>query len=138
MRADQHAETRAEWLAAAVNHVSGRKLEHWSTRARRDEQHAKAFRTGIVLLLFGVLLTATLLIGGRAVIEPLLQQTASDDRESNRVGEIVYTMPDGAFCRHLAFDNVTGEVTERTVAQCDQDISKRRTREKTGFAWGAR
>jgi hypothetical protein len=138
MRADQQAGTRAEWLAAAVDHVSGRKLEEWSTRARRDERHAKAVRTGIVLLLFGVLLTATLLIGGRAVIEPLLQQTASDDRESNRVGEIVYTMPDGAFCRHLAFDNVTGEVTERPVAQCDQDISKRRGREKTGFAWGAR
>jgi len=138
MRADQHAGTRAEWLAAAVNHVSGRKLEDWSTRARRDERHAKAVRTGIVLLLFGALLTATLLIGGRAVIDPLLPQTASDDRDANRVGEIVYTMPDGAFCRHLAFDNVTGEVTERTVAQCNQDISKRRTREKMGFAWGAR
>ena len=51
---------------------------------------------------------------------------ASGDREANRIGEIVYTMPDGAFCRHLAFDNATGEVTERTVEQCDQNIGKRK------------
>jgi hypothetical protein len=100
------------------------------------QQHAKAVRTGIVLSLFLVLLMAALLVGGRAIIDPLLQSAASD-REANRVGEIVYTMPDGAFCRHLAFDNMTGEVTERTVAQCDQDIGKR-THPRAGFAWGAR
>jgi hypothetical protein len=136
MRVEQHAGSRAEWLAAAVNHVGGRKLERWSIRARRDEQHAKAVRTGIVLSLFLVLLMAALLVGGRALIDPLLQ-SAADDRDANRVGEIVYTMPDGAFCRHLAFDNVTGEVTERTVEQCDQDIG-RRTHAKAGFSWHGR
>jgi hypothetical protein len=113
-----------------------RKLERWSIRARRDEQHAKAVRTGIVLSLFLVLLMAALLVGGRALIDPLLQ-SAGEDREANRVGEIVYTMPDGAFCRHLAFDNVTGEVTERTVEQCDQNIG-RRTHAKAGFSWHTR
>jgi len=136
MQADQQAGTKAEWLAAAVNHISGSKLGRWSTRARRDERHAKAVRTAVVLALFCVLLTAALLVGGRGVIDPLLQSVL-DARETSRIGEIVYTMPDGAFCRHLAFDNVTGELTERTVAQCNQDISKRHTRDKMGFAWGA-
>ena len=70
------------------------------------------------------------------MIDPLMQ-AASGDREANRVGEIVYTMPDGAFCRHLAFDNATGEVTERTVEQCDQNIGKPK-RPKMGFTWGKR
>ena len=122
MRVEQHAGSRAEWLAAAVNNVGARKLQRWSIRARRDEQHAKAVRTGIVLSLFLVLLMAALLVGGRALIDPLLQ-SAGADREENRVGEIVYTMPDGAFCRHLAFDNVTGEVTERAVEQCDKSAT---------------
>jgi hypothetical protein len=124
-------------LAAAVNHVGGRSLERWSTRARRDERHAKAVRTGVVLSLFFVLLTAALLVGGRAVIDPLLE-AASGDREANRIGEIVYTMPDGAFCRHLAFDNVTGEVTERTVEQCDGNIGKPSKHARMGFTWGKR
>ena len=136
MSVEQHAGPRAEWLAAAVNHVGVRKLERWSTRTRRDEQHAKTVRTGIVLSLFLVLLMAALLVGGRTLIDPMLQ-SAAEDREANRVGEIVYTMPDGAFCRHLAFDNTTGEITERTVEQCDQDIG-RRTHPKTGFSWRTR
>ncbi len=133
---EQHAEPRAEWLAAAVDHVGVRKLERWSTRTRRDEQHAKAVRTGIVLSLFLVLMMAAVLVGGRALIDPMLQ-SAAEDREANRVGEIVYTMPDGTFCRHLGFDNTTGEITERTVEQCDQDIGKR-THPKTGFRWQTR
>jgi hypothetical protein len=137
MRVEQHAGSRAEWLAAAVNHVGVSKLDRWSMRARRDERHAKAVRTGIVFSLFLVLLTAALLVGGRALIDPLLE-AAADNRESNRVGEIVYTMPDGAFCRHLAFDNVTGEVTERTIEQCDQNIGRQHTRGRAGFAWRAR
>ncbi len=137
MRAEQHVGTKAEWLAAAVNHVGVSKIERWSMRARRDERHAKAVRTGIVFSLFLLLLTGALLVGGRALIDPLLE-AAANNRESNRVGEIVYTMPDGAFCRHLAFDNVTGEVTERTVEQCDQDIGKRHTNGRTGFAWRSR
>lgn len=134
MHADQHMGTRAEWLAAAVNHVGRRSLERWSTRARRDERHAKAVRTGVVLSLFFVLLMAALLVGGRAIIDPLML-AASGDSEANRIGEIVYTMPDGAFCRHLSFDNVTGTVTERTVEQCDENIGRPK-RARTGFTWG--
>lgn len=134
MHADQHTGTRAEWLAAAVNHVGRRSLERWSTRARRDERHAKAVRTGVVLSLFFVLLMAALLVGGRAIIDPLML-AASGDSEANRIGEIVYTMPDGAFCRHLSFDNVTGTVTERTVEQCDENIGRPK-RARTGFTWG--
>jgi hypothetical protein len=135
MGVQEHVGTRGEWLAAAVKQVGARKLENWSRHTRRDERHAKVVRTGIVLSLFLVLLMAALLVGGHSVIDPLLQAAASD-REANRVGEIVFTMPDGAFCRHLAFDNMTGEVTERTIEQCDQDIA-RRAHARRGFAWGA-
>lgn len=108
---------------------------------RQDEQHAKTARVAVVLTLFLVLLAAALLVGGRAFIDPLLQ-AAADAREANRVGDVVYTMPDGTFCRHLSFDNTTAELTGGTVERCAPDRSIEqstgRARATMGFAWGSR
>ena len=126
--------TKADWLAVAAGRVAGRKLYRWSMRARRDEQRAKKIRTAVVLSLFMLFLVGALLLGGRAAIDPLLQ-AAGDGREARREGQIILTMPDGIYCRHVAFDNTTGAFSERTVEQCANDISKPRTRESIGFAW---
>jgi len=137
MHASQTVGTKVDWLAIAAGRVGGRKLYRWSRRARRDEQHAKRVRTAIVLSLFVLLLTTALLVGGRAAIDPLLQD-AADGREARRVGEIVLTMPDGIYCRHVAFDNLTGRLSERIIDQCANDISKPRSHESTGFSWRTR
>ena len=83
-----------------------------------------------------MLLIAALLAGGRTVIDPLLQ-AAADARETKRAGDIVYTLPDGTFCRHLSFDNATAELTEGTIERCANDLSRDHPRAMIGFAWGA-
>jgi hypothetical protein len=137
MRASQQTGTKPDWSVAAAALVSERGPAPRSMQARRDEQQAKNARIAVVLSLFLVLLAAALLVGGRGLIDPLLR-AAADERESKRVGEIVYTMPDGAYCRRVSFDNATGELTERAIEQCARDISKDRSRTAIGFAWGAR
>ena len=129
----QTAGAKADWLSVAAGRVGGRKLYRWSKRARSDEHHAKRVRTAIVLSLFGLLLTGALMAGGRAAIEPLLQ-AAGDGREARREGQIILTMPDGIYCRHVAFDNMTGALSDRSIEQCANDISKPHNR-NIGFAW---
>jgi hypothetical protein len=111
-----------------------------SARVRQDEQSAKKARVAIILALFLAFLAAALLIGGRAFIDPMLRM-AAHEREANRVGEVVFTMPDGAFCRHLSFDNHTAEINESAIDRCPE-ARPRRGREsaddKKGFAWGAK
>jgi hypothetical protein len=132
--ATRPAGAKADWLTAAAGRVGGRKLYRWSMRARRDEQRAKKIRTAIVLSLFGLFVTGALVLGGRAAIDPILQATG-DGREARREGQIILTMPDGIYCRHVAFDNTTGAFSDRAIEQCTSDISKPRTRESIGFAW---
>jgi hypothetical protein len=103
----------------------------------RYEQQAKTARLVIVLSLFLVLLAAALMIGGRSFIDPLLHAAAAK-REANRVGDVVLTMPDGAFCRHLSFDNRTAEVAGNAVERCGQIHGKGEKRATNGFSWGAR
>jgi hypothetical protein len=109
-----------------------------SARMRRDEQQAKNTRVAIVLSLFLTFLAAALLIGGRAFIDPMLR-AAAEARQSKRMGEVVFTMPDGAFCRHLSFDNRTAEISESTLDRCPEarPRSKESVNVKKGFAWGA-
>jgi hypothetical protein len=75
----------------------------------------------IVFSLFLVLFAATILIGGHAAIDPLLQ-SAAETRDARTSGDLVYTMPDGKFCRHMSYDNVTGEQTGGSIRPCDTDI----------------
>jgi len=122
---------------AAADPVGGRTPRRRSVQARWDEQHAKAARLTVVLSLFLVLLLAALMVGGRAVIDPLLQ-AAAETREAKRLGEVIYTMPDGQFCRHLSFDNMTADLTEGAVERCAHEQPKKRVPAGVGFAWGAR
>jgi hypothetical protein len=105
------------------------------SRARRDEARATSKRVVIASSLFLVLLAAALLIGGHAAIDPLLQ-TAVASRAAKGMGGVVYTMPDGIFCRHVSFDNATAEVTEGPLERCSGDIVRGRSYNMPTFTWG--
>jgi len=114
------------------NRVSTALLKRSHVRARLGGTHAV-----IVFSLFLVLFAATLLIGGHAAIDPLLQ-SAAEARDSRNAGDIVYTMPDGKFCRHLSYDNVTGEQTGGSIRPCDNDIvTRNHVRSSRHFTWQA-
>jgi len=123
------------WFVEA-DHVSVTALARRRSRARMDEERAKSGRVVIVSSLFLVLFTAALLVGGHAAIDPLLQ-SAVNARQTKGTGEVVVTMPDGIFCRHLSFDNVTAEITEGGIERCTKDIAGNRPHTGLGFAWRA-
>jgi hypothetical protein len=134
MRIGQQLGIKASWWGAAVER-GDRALGRRAARTRRDEQHDNA-SVAIVLSLFLALLTAALLVGGGSVINPLMK-VAVEAPDANRLGEIVLTMGDGAFCRHFSFDNVTGELTEQAMQRCTVDVSRERPRAALGFTWGS-
>jgi hypothetical protein len=103
---------------------------------RRNGAKAGSARVVIVSALFLVLFVATLLVGGHAAIDPLLQ-AATQPQDPRSAGAVVYTMPDGIFCRHVSFDNVTAQVNEGPIERCVDDvaIAQARARPKQGFAW---
>jgi hypothetical protein len=121
------------WFVEA-DHVSVTALARRRSRARMDEERAKSGRVVVVSSLFLVLFTAALLIGGHAAIDPLLQ-SAVDARETKGTGDVVVTMPDGIFCRHMSFDNVTAEIVQGGIERCTKDIAGNRPRTGRGFAW---
>jgi len=123
------------WFVEA-DHVSVTALARRRSRARMDEERARSGRVVIVSSLFLVLFTAALLVGGHAAIDPLLQ-SAVNARETKGIGEVVVAMPDGIFCRHLSFDNVTAEITEGGIERCTKDIAGNRPHTGLGFAWRA-
>jgi hypothetical protein len=98
---------------------------------------ATSAHAAIVSSLFLVVLAASLLFGGHAAIDPLLRSVAAA-RDARAVGDVVYSMPDGKYCRHMSFDNLTAEMVEGTVVPCPDDVARDEFRNKTdGFAWGA-
>jgi hypothetical protein len=109
-----------------------------SSRSLRQEFQAKAMRLGVVMALFLVLVVGAVLIGGRSVIGPMLQRAMAQPADSHRKGSVVFTMPDGTFCRHLAYDNKTAALTESAVVQCPEARPRgEAARAERGFAWGS-
>jgi hypothetical protein len=135
---DEAGREAGTWFVEA-DHVSVTALARRRWRARTDDKRAKSGRVVIVSSLFLTLIAATLMIGGHAVIDPLLRSVLAS-RESTGSGDIVVKMRDGIFCRHMSFDNVTAEVNEGAIERCPDDIASYRPRSNSvnrGFAWGA-
>ena len=132
--ADKVSRDAGAWFVEA-DHVSVTALARRRSRARMDEERAKSGRVVIVSSLFLVLFTAALLIGGHAAIDPLLQ-SAVDARETKGTGDVVVTMPDGIFCRHMSFDNVTAEITEGGIERCTERHRRKPPAHRPGFCLG--
>jgi len=124
------------FFVAAEFGLVGARRSRIDAAAARGERSAKRLRVTIVLALF-IALVATALLVGRAVIAPVLT-TGTGGRGGARVGEIVYSMPDGSFCRRLSFDNDTAALIEGAVEQCPANLPRMRARGDRNFAWGAR
>jgi len=104
--------------------------------ARRNETTIGSVHVVIVSAVFLVLFAATLMVGGRAAIDPLVQ-AATQPQTTRDTSAVVYTMPDGVFCRHVSFDNVTAQMTEGSIERCQTDftIARERSRPRQAFSW---
>jgi hypothetical protein len=134
MRARQGSSTDPGAWFVEANRVSVASLARRPSRVRFSDGQAASGRVAIVSSLFFVLFAAALLIGGHTAIDPLLQ-SAADAREANSAGAVVYTMPDGVFCRHVSFDNVTAQETEGGIERCSSDVAGGRLFSNRAFSW---
>jgi hypothetical protein len=107
---------------AAANRAAVPRLLLRTARARRGDRRTKSVRVAIVLTLFVALLAAALRVG-HAMTDPVLR-TAFAARDSERIGEVVYSLPDGSFCRRLSFDNETSALSEGAVEPCPANRPK--------------
>jgi len=99
-----------------------------------DEDRATSARAVIASSVFLVVIASALLLGGHAAIDPLVR-SAIAAQEAKGIGDVVYAMPDGIYCRHLSFDNTTAEVTEASLERCASDIVREHGRSPRGFVW---
>jgi hypothetical protein len=112
-----------------------RKAEGLSHASESLVSSARAF---IVSSLFLMGLASAMLFGGHAALDPLLQ-SAIAARDPQTLGDVVYTMPDRVYCRHLSFDNVTGDISETSIDFCPDQVGRQQHgRSARGFAWGER
>lgn len=122
----------AAWFVEP-DHASSNPHVRRAAQARRNE--STSLRAVIVASIFLVLLTTSLMVGGRAALDPLLRRAAT--RNGRAKGDVVYAMPDGEFCRHMSFDNTTDEMIEGTIERCPDDIVQRQFRGPAHrFSWG--
>ena len=134
MSAGKNAATdSAQWYVQAER---ARRLGHVS-HATLDEKRANSLALIITTSLLFVLLASALMVGGHAVISPLLRAPAVTGNTHNR-GDVVYTMPDGTFCQHMTFDNTTGRITSGGIDRCDPDSGRGAANTGAGFKWGSR
>jgi hypothetical protein len=104
-------------------------------RQRSREDGATSGRVVVACSLLLLLVGATALVGARTTIESLLQSAAAA-RASLRTGQIVYTLPDGIYCRRVSFDNATAQISEGPMERCQNDVAGFRLRSKREFSWG--
>jgi hypothetical protein len=116
------------------NRISAPSLNR-TRQSRRNETKVGSVHVVAVAALFLVLFAATLLVGGHAAIDPLVQ-AATEPQDPRGASAVVYTMPDEIFCRHVSFDNVTAQVTEGPIERCATDVTIARGRARPkAFAW---
>lgn len=117
----------------AARRIGARTMARSTAWAWRDLPSA---RFAIAFSLFLALLAAAFLVGGHVVFDTLQFAVATQDEEQTHVGQIFYSLPDKAFCRHMSFDNATSQLVAGNVAPCPpRDPSGRH---QTEFAWGRR
>jgi hypothetical protein len=139
MRVVKRGSAEAATWFADMNRMIGR-LPRKSPQARLSEGGATSIRAVIASSIFIVLFAVALLLGGRAAIDPFLHPADAYDPRAG--GDVVVTMPDGKFCRHMSFDNATASMIEGTIEPCRTDISRDfgvpAVAPHGGFAWGTR
>ena len=125
-----------DWYVEPTHH--GAQRTALSRRHRRAEERSNSLALALTTALLVVLVAGAVMFGGHAAIAPLLARDAAPGSDTDRTGSIVYAMPDGVFCRRMAFDNTTAEVTSVAVERCPGGIGVAEGPGAGKFVWGRR
>ncbi len=124
-----------QWYVQA-DHVRRYGRGMHATHAGLNDRRANSLALIITTSLLFVLFASALLVGGHAIITPLLRSPAVGGGSINNRGFIVYTMPDGTFCQRMMFDNSTGQISPGGIDRCDPSLGGASADRGTGFKWG--
>ncbi len=134
MRAAGTSPHTASWLVEP-----DRVAAHHRRHGRAGRRHEATSRRAVVVSsVFLVLFTTALMVGGHAAIDPLMRMVAAGHgHDITVVGDVIFPMPDGQYCRHMSFDNATAEMIEGTIERCpDKAVGAAGRRTGRGFTWG--
>lgn len=120
-----------------TRHAGSRPPARQPSRLRSDGAVERSGRVVIVSSLFLLLIAAAVVTGGHNAVDPLVRSVIAA-RESRSVGDIVLTMPDGIYCRHMSFDNATAELIAGSMKPCGPDLVSGRSHAESKFSWGSR
>ncbi len=130
--ADDGSPETVEWFVEADHSAALRRAR--ALVRSRHERRANSYGVIIISTLLFVLFASALTVGGHAVISPFVRATVAA-RNARDSGEVVFTMPDGLFCRHMSFDNLTGEVRGGEIARCAHPVAGSGAA-NSRFQWG--
>jgi hypothetical protein len=93
---------------------------HPTNSATRTAQRRRTTRTRALIVgaLFSLLLATGLVIGTSLIPDPPPELRIAPPSEF-RTGRILYALPSGMVCRHVKFDNVTGEIGDLGTGPCE-------------------
>ena len=120
------------------DHFGGPRRIALTPRRRRADGRVNTLAFAVTAALLFVLVAGAVMFGGREAIAPLLSRDAASAAQPNRTGAIVYAMPDGVFCRRMAFDNATAAVTSVAVERCPGALDVVGGPSPGRFDWGHR
>jgi hypothetical protein len=138
MRVVKRTSTEAATYFAAMTPAAVKPSAQGTPQVRFSDDGASSTRAVIASSFFIVFIVAALLVGGHAAIDPFLHP-ALEAQDEQAAGDVVVSMPDGRFCRHMSFDNATASVVEGPVELCQGDIVRDHGLQPSaprGFAWG--
>jgi hypothetical protein len=88
----------------------------WLAAPPPDQERTLSVRTVVVCAIFALLLLAAgTLIGVRMATEAAGNEASG----ATGIGRVLYTLPGGAECRHVLFDNTSAEVSEGKTVPCE-------------------
>jgi hypothetical protein len=126
-----------EWYVEP-DHFGARHTASALSRRRHADRRINSLAFAVTSALLFVLVAGAVMFGGPAAIVPLLQREAAPAPQPHRTGAIVYAMPDGVYCRRMAFDNTTAALTSVAVERCPGAIGVAGGPGTGKFDWGHR
>ena len=130
----EHGETM-DWYVEPDHSGGPRRTALSQSRRRSADAHINSLAFAVTAALLFVLVAGAVMFGGRVGIGVLLPRGGAD---ADRTGSIDYAMPDGVFCRRMAFDNSTAEVTSVAVERCPGAVGVAGGPAAGKFDWGHR
>ena len=92
---------------------------HSTKSATRTAQRQTSRRRAVIVgAAFSLLLATGLVIGTSLIPDPPPELRIAPPSEF-RTGRILYALPSGMVCRHVKFDNVTGEIGDLGTGPCE-------------------